>query len=749
MFVSYMSKVPPPHTAQNDWIATAKDRTEGLKVFVTSELFPFTAGGIGRVVANMLDLPEFKHAHNAVEPQLAVIFLGPALDNKAFKARFPHVLLVDASPSTYVERDEVTGFRYLPPSLYSTHPLHAQSVRAMLALKRLKRERGALAYVEFADWGASAFASVQEKRLGLEFLETTFAIRLHTSDSVLNAVEGRLVDQSSLALYDLERKALADCDLIIGQVLGPARFMQNVFDFRDEEWLPRLVIDAPPVTLNWSAEAKTSILPTLDTAILFSSKIQRIKKPDVFVRGCLEFLRVRPDYRAKIRLIASAQDTMYLQEIRALVPPDFAERFEFLHDTSAAYRHQAVSESVCVFPGTFESFCLAAYEASLAGALCVVNHTNPAFDDSSQWQDGKNCLKFDGSHSDLARTLSEIFAAPKATQPISIPCGVRPWHSRARPAQLPEPHPVTSLPLVSVLIPHFNLGAYVAETVDNVLSSDYPQLEIIVVDDASTDEKSQNAVRQLKARNDSRIRVINSTHNRGLAATRNIAVEHARGEFALTLDADDLIDPRFVGIAVNALKNHDEVSFVVPQAAYFDDTPDANPHSDVWSRGIAFVGEARLSGLVQNRFSTATLLSRTAVLREMRYNEKLAAYEDWDLYLRSVMARKRFIVTNAVHFYYRYRHHSMIHSKAARRSMGLYYHDIMRDKQISVGNVRLPMYVIESMKGALQDELVSSLRARLSLYESSPTVRAALTLRSYLGALPAWTRTLLTRLKLV
>lgn len=712
----------------------------GLKVFVTRELFPFTAGGIGRAIANMLDQPEVASTDPAHEPRFAVVFLGEPIDRLRFTARFPHVLLVDASSRTYAERDDVSGLRYAPADLYTTHALHAESVRAMQALKRLERERGVLGYIEFPDWGASAFASVQEKRLGLAFQQATLAVRLHTSDSVLNAVEGRLVDHMSLALYDLERKALADCDLIIGQAPGPAAFMQHVFDFEDDEWTPRLVIDAPPVMLDRGDAAHESILPTLDTPIVFSSKIQRIKRPDIFMRGCLEFLRARQDYRGQIRLIAMAEDAAYLEEVRALVPAAFAGRFEFLRGMSAEQRHRAICESVCVFPGTFESFCLAAYEASLAGALCVLNGANPAFDVSSPWLDGHNCAKFDGSPADLARILSAIFVAPKAMRPVSVAPSVRPWCLTASAEHADGEEMKAPLPLVSVLVPHFNLGAYLAETVDNVLASDYPNLEVVVVDDASTDEQSLEAVRRLEQRNDSRIRVVRSLRNRGLAGTRNVAVEHARGEFALTLDADDLIDHRFVSIAASTLAKHADVSFVVPQTAYFEDKPGARPQQDAWSLCITFVGEARSSGFVQNRFSTATLMSRMEVLRSMRYNETLNAYEDWDLYLRSIMMRKRFVVTNAVHFYYRHRRNSMIHSEAATRRIGLYYHDIVRDKQIAFGRIRLPMFVLEGINGGLQGESVSSLRARLALYENSPTVRAALTLRSHLDRLPGWAR---------
>ncbi|WP_316375766.1 glycosyltransferase [Burkholderia anthina] len=715
-----------------------------LKVFVTSELFPFTNGGIGRVIANLLDLPEFSGSGDCRDkPAVAVVFTGESFDEPRFNARFPGVLFVDATPRTYVERDDETGFRYVHPDLYTTHPLHAVSVRAMQALRRLEREQGPLDYIEFPDWGAAAFATVQEKRLGLAFQEATIAVRLHTSDSVLNSMEARFVDRAALSLLDLERKALADCDLIIGQVSGTATAMQQIFDFDDAQWLPRLHIDAPPVTLDHGTPAQASITVTWETPIVFSSKIQRIKRPDIFVRGCCDFLRLNPRYYGQIRLIAMATDVDYLAEVRRLIPGDLLDRFHFATDADAAERDRVVSKSVCVFPGTFESFCLAAYEASLSGALCVLADLNPAFGDASPWQDGINCVKFDGSPAGLAQALSRVFATPQALDSVVVPMGPRPWTLPKRPRSAER---ASGAALVSILIPHHNLGDYVEETVDSVLESAYPNMELIVVDDASTDPESRNALLRLQARNDERIRVVWSTQNRGLAATRNLALSHARGEFVLTLDADDLIDGRFVSIGVNALTLNDDVSFVVPQTAYFDDRPDANPAADVWAQCITFVGEARSSGLCQNRFSTATMMGRTEMLRSLGYDESLSAYEDWDLYMRAVMARSRFVVTNAVHFYYRRRAHSMIHSDAATRRIGLYYHDILRKKRVTFGNMTLPMYVLEGMSGTTHGESIEAMRAKLAAYEGSAAVAMVLALQVRLNRLPPWMRAALKRM---
>lgn len=89
--------------------------------------------------------------------------------------------------------------------------------------------------------------------------------------------------------------------------------------------------------------------------------------------------------------------------------------------------------------------------------------------------------------------------------------------------------------LVSVIIPTYQRGAIIAETIDSLLAQSYEQFEAIVVDDGSTDDTPAVMTRYT----DPRIRYIRKEHG-GLSATRNVGFEHARGEFIAFLDSDDL-----------------------------------------------------------------------------------------------------------------------------------------------------------------------------------------------------------------
>jgi len=105
-------------------------------------------------------------------------------------------------------------------------------------------------------------------------------------------------------------------------------------------------------------------------------------------------------------------------------------------------------------------------------------------------------------------------------------------------------------PLVSVVIPAFNASTYIENTLRSAARQTYPALEIIVVNDGSTDDTAK-LVEQI-AMTDSRICLL-STPNRGVAAARNTGIEASSGRFVAFLDADDLWHPTKIEKQVNAL----------------------------------------------------------------------------------------------------------------------------------------------------------------------------------------------------
>ena len=98
-------------------------------------------------------------------------------------------------------------------------------------------------------------------------------------------------------------------------------------------------------------------------------------------------------------------------------------------------------------------------------------------------------------------------------------------------------------PLVSVVVPAFNVGRYLARCLDSLLAQTHRPLEIIVVDDGSSDDTS--SVMHMYAHEHPEVHTVSQEH-RGLGPARNAALSVARGEFVAMVDADDWVEPHFI-----------------------------------------------------------------------------------------------------------------------------------------------------------------------------------------------------------
>lgn len=122
-------------------------------------------------------------------------------------------------------------------------------------------------------------------------------------------------------------------------------------------------------------------------------------------------------------------------------------------------------------------------------------------------------------------------------------------------------------PLVSVVIPCFNQAQYLEQTVQSVLASDYSQIELLIVNDGSTD--GSLALAKNLSEVNSTIRVLDQK-NSGVATARNHGITAAKGEFILPLDGDDLISENYISEAVQILKANPEVKVVYCKAIKFN-----------------------------------------------------------------------------------------------------------------------------------------------------------------------------------
>ena len=114
-------------------------------------------------------------------------------------------------------------------------------------------------------------------------------------------------------------------------------------------------------------------------------------------------------------------------------------------------------------------------------------------------------------------------------------------------------------PVVSVIVPCYNQGEYVQETLESVRVQTYPNLECIIVNDGSTDNSLQEV--QTFCLKDDRFRCFDKK-NEGVSAARNFAISQSRGDFILPLDADDKIAPTYLEEALKIFSEDPSVKLV-------------------------------------------------------------------------------------------------------------------------------------------------------------------------------------------
>ncbi len=180
---------------------------------------------------------------------------------------------------------------------------------------------------------------------------------------------------------------------------------------------------------------------------------------------------------------------------------------------------------------------------------------------------------------------------------------------------------------VSIVIPAYNKADWTIKTVESVLAQTYPQIEIIVVDDGSTDD-TPRAMERFAGR----IRYVRKA-NGGACSARNLGIKEGKGEFVGFLDCDDLYLPQKVEESVCFLKQNPLVG-MVHTAAYFIDEQDqvTGRYSHPKSRTAGWIAK-RLAG--GNYICNSTVLLRRECLDKTGlFDESIFSPADWDLWLR-------------------------------------------------------------------------------------------------------------------
>ena len=227
-------------------------------------------------------------------------------------------------------------------------------------------------------------------------------------------------------------------------------------------------------------------------------------------------------------------------------------------------------------------------------------------------------------------------------------------------------------PLVSVIIPLYNADRYISEALQSVINQTYPEIEILVINDGSTD----NSLEITRKFESDKVKVY-SQSNKGASAARNYGLKEAKGKYIQFLDADDYLSSNKIEEQVRILEADDSKVALCPVIHFFDgEEVNEKLVSNEWFYGsfdnpVQFLirlygGEEIDGGMIQ---PNSWLTPKKIIDKAGLWNEQLSVDDDGEFFCRVVLAGSGIVCCkNALNFYRKYRKNIGLSSKSDEKA---------------------------------------------------------------------------------
>lgn len=195
-----------------------------------------------------------------------------------------------------------------------------------------------------------------------------------------------------------------------------------------------------------------------------------------------------------------------------------------------------------------------------------------------------------------------------------------------------------NLPLVSFIIPYYNAGATIQETIDSIFNQSYPHFDIWIINDGSTDPDSIEKLKDYEG--NVQIHILHQ-ENAGPSVARNIAIMQSKAEFILPLDADDLIENSSLSESLKIMKNK-EVGVVYGNIQFFGDDHTVKEQ-------VNFSLDRQL---LMNQVAVTAMIRKSVFTKVGYYDEFLSkpGLEDWEFWIRVGQSDFRFQKLDMIFF---------------------------------------------------------------------------------------------------
>ncbi len=185
---------------------------------------------------------------------------------------------------------------------------------------------------------------------------------------------------------------------------------------------------------------------------------------------------------------------------------------------------------------------------------------------------------------------------------------------------------------VSVIIPAFNAADTLAETVASVLKGTHKHLEILIVDDCSTDATDQVAAKLVEE--DSRIQYFRNPKTYGVSKARNLMIYRATGDYVAFIDSDDTWEPNKLEVCLKMLADYPEVKAVAHALRYLDKRGNKLSYIPTYPTTKAEMQAIKETGESPWVFPSSVVVDRSILLKEGGFAEDWEVGEDTELFTK-------------------------------------------------------------------------------------------------------------------
>lgn len=511
--------------------------------------------------------------------------------------------------------------------------------------------------VLFMEWQGSGFYALHAKRCGLLFSDTIMAVVIH-SPSLWHSINNAAAPANPIesCTWHMERRCVEMADAVI----SPSAYMLDWCRQHDYA-LPTYCFVQPNI-LDWPSDWVSRDTTPVNEVVFFG-RLEYRKGLEQFcaaldILAKSKRLPKKVTFLGKCAWMGDEHSVVYIAK-RARAWKKCTISFLLHCDHQQAVTYLCGKGRLAVMPSVADNSPYTVYECLTAGIPFLARNVGGIGElIAPEWYD--SVLFGDNPH-ELARKISHALGKAPCRAALSFDSsenrtawseGLAELTSLLRSESSAQIKDASSSPLISVCLVHYNRPQLLRQAVDSLIAQTYPHFEVILADDGSTDREAKALLRQMEQEFAHRGWRILRLENGYVGRARNIAAQHAKGEWLLFFDDDNVAKPHMLETFARAVRAS-TAGLIVASYDVFEGI--ASPCEQNRQESFLPTGSALAYAVIHNTLGdTTSLISRASFERVQGFREDYGlGHEDFELFLRLLLSGESVVCISDALFWYR------------------------------------------------------------------------------------------------